>query len=421
MAGKWHLGMHEKANWPLQRGFDRFYGILAGATNYFKPSGMRGLTLGNEQLPTPENPDYYTTDAFTDFALKAVNEHKGDTPFFLYLAFNSPHWPLNARKEDIAKFVGKYRVGWDKLREDRHAKQIAIGLVDKKWPLSPRDDGARAWDSLSEQEKTDLDYRMAIYAAQVYRMDWNVGRLVAALREKGKLDNTLIVFLSDNGACNEPFTDLGGGKQSDVNSPTVMGPVSYGTGWANLSDTPLRKFKSNLREGGISTPLIAHWPAGLKTKPGSFNNTPGYIADIMPTFLEVSGATYPKELNGNSLIPLQGRSLAPILAGATAPASPRYFFWEQYGNRAVRFGDLKAVYSVTDKIGGRPNGTAPGNRWELFDVVKDRTESHDLASERPEDLKRLTTEWDAWAARAQVQPAPGSAKAGAKPTGPASE
>jgi arylsulfatase len=411
MAGKWHLGMHVRECWPLQHGFDRYFGILAGATSYFQPTGMRGLTLDNQQLPTTTNADFYTTDAFADFAIKTITEQKDDAPFFLYLAFNAPHWPLQARPEDIAKFVGKYRIGWDKLREQRHARQIQMGLLSADWALSPRDDGARAWDALSEQEQINLDYRMAVYAAQVYRLDLNVGRLVAALRAIGKLDNTLLIFLSDNGACNEPFTDLGGGEQSQINDPSVMSAVSYGTGWANLSDTPLRKFKQNLREGGIATPLIVHWPAGLKTKPGSIEtNRVGYLTDMMPTFLDVSGADYPRERDGKVVTPFTGCSLLPVLLASNAPVAPRCFCWEQYGNKAVREGDWKAVYCMK----GGANGTATSGRWELYNLATDRTELHDLAADRPAELGKLVARWNAWAMSSQVLPTPDPGPGGKK-------
>ena len=402
LAGKWHLGQRDVSKWPLQRGFDRFYGILAGATSYFKPQGNRPLTLDNQILTPPANADYYTSDAFTDFAIRTVDETNKGTPFFLYLAFNAPHWPLHARSEDIAKFVGKYRAGWDKLRVERHAKQLKLGIVSPASPLSERDPGARAWDELTEQQKTDLDYRMAVYAAQVHRMDWNIGRLVATLRERGLLDNTLIFFLSDNGACAEPYTDLGGMAQDQINGPTVLGNVSYGQGWANASDTPFRRFKSHLHEGGIATPLIVHWPAGLKTRPGALDATPGYLTDIMPTALAVSGAAYPKEFKGQPITPLEGRSLLPILTATSQPASPRVLCWEQYGFKAVRAGDLKAVFSPSTMYDKRGSG-----EWELYDLARDRTELHDLAAGRPDDLKKLVAQWDAWAARVRVSPAPG--------------
>lgn len=407
MAGKWHLGMRDESKWPLQRGYDRYYGILPGATSYFKPTGQRGITLGNQQLPTTTDTNYYTTDAFTDFAIQTVRENKKGEPFFLYLAFNAPHWPLHARPEDIAKFVGKYRAGWDKLREERYAKQLKLGIVSSDRALSERDPGARAWAALTLEQQTNLDYRMAVYAAQVHRLDWNVGRLVATLRERGELDNTLIVFLSDNGACAEPYTDLGGGKQSDINHPAVMSNVSYGQGWANLSSTPFRRFKCMLHEGGIAAPFIVHWPAGLKTKSGALDTTPGYLTDIMPTFMEVSGATYPKEFKGQTITPLEGRSLIPILSAAPAKTAPRVLCWEQYGYKAIRNGNLKAVFSPKESNDHHGSG-----RWELYDLANDRTELHDLATARPEGLKKLIAEWDAWAARAQVfpEPAAGSKK-----------
>jgi len=404
MAGKWHLGMRDESKWPLQRGFDRYYGILAGAANYFHPTGQRGLTLDNVQLPTPTNADYYTSDAFTDFAIQNVRANPEGTPFFLYLAFNAPHWPLQAKPEDVAKFVGKHAAGWDQFRAARYQKMQQLGLVSKDWALSGRDPGARAWDTLTTPQQKDLDYRMAVYCAQVNRLDWNVGRLLATLRERGMFDNTLIVFLSDNGACAEPYTDLGGGQQQQVNNPTAYGPISYGQGWANVSDTPYRRFKSMLHEGGIAAPFIVHWPAGLKTARGSLNATPGYIADIMPTFMEVSGATYPTECKGEAITPLEGRSLVPLLTGA-ATLPPRVLCWEQYGFKAIRDGDLKAVFSPKEMYDHHGSG-----RWELYDLAKDRTELHDLAAERPEDLKRLQAEWTAWAERAQVFPAPGGPK-----------
>jgi arylsulfatase A-like enzyme len=401
LAGKWHLGQRDESKWPLQRGFDRFYGILAGATSYLKPQGNRPLSLDNQILPPPAGADYYTTDAFTDFALKTIKENPDRTPFFLYLAFNAPHWPLHARQEDITKFVGKYRAGWDKLRAERYARQLKFGIANLASPLSERDAGARAWDSLTESQKTDLDYRMAVYAAQVHRMDWNIGRLVAMLRERRQLDNTLIFFLSDNGGCAEPYTDLGGMAQDKINDPNVTGNVSYGQGWANASNTPFRRFKSHLHEGGIATPLIVHWPAGLKTKPGALDATPGYLTDIMPTVLAVSGASYPKEFKGRPIPPLEGRSLLPILAAAPQPASPRVLFWEQYGFKAIRAGDLKAVFSPSTMYDKRGSG-----KWELYDLGKDRTERHDLAATRLDDLTNLVAQWDAWAARVQVSPAP---------------
>ncbi len=398
-SGKWHLGMRDESKWPLQRGFDRFYGILAGATSYFKPEGNRGLTLENQQINPPSEAGYYTTNAFTDYAIRAVKETKPDAPFFLYLAFNAPHWPLQAPKEDIDKFVGKYRGGWDKLRAARHAKMIQLGIVEKNWLLSERDADARTWDSLSEKQQTDLDYRMAVYAAQIHCMDRNIGRLVETLKSEKKMENTLILFLSDNGGCSEPFTDLGGGEQVQINDPGMSGAISYGVGWANASNTPFRKFKSCLNEGGIATPLIVHWPAGLKTAAGAIDSTPGYLTDIMPTLLEAGSASYPAEHHGQSILPLEGRSLIPSFNAQQKPDNERIFTWEQYGNKAVRVGNLKAVFPQP----GKTHGTG---KWELFDMSSDRTELNDLAAKRPDELEKLIPQWNAWATRVKVNDVP---------------
>ena len=332
LAGKWHLGYHGQEKWPLARGFERFYGIIAGASSYFRPAGLRGLTSDNTPLDPPTG-DYYTTDAFTDQALDFITTQKDAAPFFLYLAYNAPHWPLHARNEDIAKFVGRYRDGWDKLREARLARQIELGVITPGTQLSPRDEDVHAWDSLSENQKSDLDYRMAVYAAQVHRMDWNIGRVVGALRSAGKLENTLILFLSDNGGCAEPYDELGGGPIESINvADKVMlnsrrenSAASYGTGWANASNTPFRKFKSRLHEGGIATPLIVHWPAGLKIRPGTVTQSPGYLADVMATVIEVTGVPYPTDFRGHRLLPLAGTSLAPIFPHRRPPPAKLVF------------------------------------------------------------------------------------------------
>jgi arylsulfatase len=292
MAGKWHLGYHKKEYWPLQRGFERYYGIISGATSYLKPHGDRSLTLDNNPVE-PEGDNYYTTDAFTNYAIRFIKEQKDNKPFFLYLAYNAPHWPLHAKQQDIQKYVGKYIKGWDSLRQERYKRQLEMGIIKEQWQLSDRDPGVRAWDALTEEQKRQLDYRMAVYAAQIDCADQNIGKVVDTLKGMGKFDNTLILFLSDNGGCAEPYKDLGGGEFKRINDPNVWGSVSYGQGWANVSNTPFRLFKVRMHEGGISTPLIAHWPAQIKDQKGKLTDHCGYLIDIMPTILDVSGATYP--------------------------------------------------------------------------------------------------------------------------------
>jgi len=401
MAGKWHLGYHGREKWPLARGFERFYGIVAGAASYLNPSGPRGLTLDHTPLPSPDQKDFYLTDSFADHAVQFLSAQKDQNPFFLYLAFNAPHWPLHARDEDIARFVGRYRAGWDRLRIERHARQLTLGVIPVGTVLSPRDDGVRAWDALTPGQQTELDYRMAVYAAQVHRMDHEVGRVIDHLRTQGQLDNTLIFFLSDNGACAEPYDDLGGGAFTAINQPAAAGSggkhvgpngSSYGTGWANVSNTPFRRYKSRLHQGGIATPLIVHWPAGLKTKPGALTPTLGYLTDLMPTVLEVTGATYPREFGGQTIQPLVGRSLAPVLRGDELPAD-RWLFWEQYNNKAVRHSSWKAVQPA--------EADSP---WELYDLAADPTELRDQSKNRPGILRELTTAWDTWATTHRVLP-----------------
>ena len=401
MAGKWHLGYHGQEKWPLARGFDRFYGIISGAASYLRPTGGRGLTLDNTALPSPDEKNYYTTDAFTDHAVRFVAEQKDPAPFFLYLAYNAPHWPLHARDEDIQKFVGRYRAGWDQFREQRFTRQLALGVVAPGTTLSPRDETVRAWETLTPEQQTQLDYRMAVYAAQVHRMDFNIGRLVDSLRAAGKLDNTLLFFLSDNGGCAEPYDDLGGGAFTAINQPAAAGSggkhvgpngSSYGTGWANVSNTPFRRYKSRLHQGGISTPLIAHWPAGLKTKPGALTSTLGYLTDFMPTVLDITGATYPREFAGQKIQPFVGRSLAPVLRGADLPAD-RWLYWEQYNNKAVRHGTWKAVQSAEKD-----------SPWELYDLATDPTELRDQSAAQPARLSDLTTAWTTWATTHRVLP-----------------
>ena len=391
MAGKWHLGYHKEDRWPLQRGFERYYGIIAGACSYLWPHGDRGITRDNEPIEIEKGSGYYTTDAFAENAIKFVEEQKDDKPFFLYLAFNAPHWPLHAKEEDTSKFVGKYTCGWDELRKQRRRRMIEMGLIKEQWGLSPRDRGARAWDKLTDKQKEQLDYRMAVYAAQIHCVDYNIGELVETLKKQGKLDNTLILFLSDNGGCAEPYKDLGGGKFEDINNPDKGGAISYGQGWANASNTPFRRFKVWVNEGGMSTPLIAHWPAVISGQKGRITDCVGYLPDIMATLVEVTGAEYPKRHNGRKIHPLEGRSLATAFGGKE-PEPHEWMFWEHMGHCAVRHGKWKALQEFRSE------------KWELYDIEADRCEMKDLAGEHPEITARLAAKWHEWAKRCHVVP-----------------
>jgi len=390
MVGKWHVTKHvtatpeQKFNWPLQRGFDHYFGIIAGAANYFHPNS---LTRDNERLDPPEK-DFYTTDAFVDNAISFLNAGLKSKPFFLYVAFNAPHFPLMAPQNEIARFRGKYKIGWDKLREQRHAKQIELGLVDKAWPLSPRPPEVKAWDSVTPAEQERFDHIMAIYAAVVAHMDTAVGRLVAALKTRGVLDNTLILFLSDNGANAEagPNGKFNGKVPGDAESD-----IFEGQSWATLSNTPLRRYKHFNHEGGIATPLIALWPARIKT-PGALRQQPGHLMDIMATCVDVAGAKYPAA----PIQPMEGRSLVP--AFDNQPVQRDALYWEHEGNAAIRVGDWKLVRLGRD------------GPWELYDLKNDRTELHDVAGTKPELAQELAAKWDAWAERAHVKPYPDAEK-----------
>jgi arylsulfatase len=392
MAGKWHVTKFVqatndalKANWPLQRGFDHYFGIIQGSANYFRP---KPITRDNQIITEPLGGDFYTTDAFVDDAIKSIDAGDQTKPFFLYLAFNAVHFPLMAPQEDIAKFRGKYKVGWDKLREQRRAKQVELGIVDKAWALSPRPPEVRAWDMLTSEEQDRFDHIMAIYAATLAHMDAAVGRLVAALRQRGELDNTLILFLSDNGGNAEsgPNGRLDGKPPGSADSN-----IFCGQSWATLENTPFRRYKHYNHEGGIATPLVVHWPDHIK-EGGQLRAQPGHLIDIMATCVEVANAKYPKDFKGHSILPMEGRSLLP--AFADEPIQRDALFWEHEGNAAVRDGDWKLV---------RLGREGP---WELYNLKADRTELHDLAAAEPKKAKQLMAKWNAWADRAQVRPYP---------------
>ncbi len=398
MSGKWHVGQ-EFGEAPWTRGFDRSINSVQGGFYYSNPKHklyLNGKQLEDDDPILPKG--WYTTDVYTDFSVKFIDEAlAAKKPFFLYLAYNAPHFPLQAPAEDIAKYRGKYKIGWDKLREQRHEKQLGLGIVDKAWPLSPRPDEVKAWDSLTPAEQDRFDQLMSVYAACVDRMDRGVGKLVESLRQRGVLDNTLILFMSDNGGNAE------GGLSGIMEGPGAPGLVNSkvfcGQSWATLENTPFRRYKHFNHEGGISTPLIAHWPAGIAAK-GELRTQPGHLIDVMATCVAVSGATYPAEFNGKAIVPMEGRSLLPAFANKSIERDALY--WEHEGNAAVRVGDWKLV---------RFHSTGS---WELYDLKTDRTEQNDLALKNPEVAKELAAKWDAWAIRAKVVPYPDQQKTGGK-------
>lgn len=391
MTGKWHLG-DEMDDRPLQRGWDKFYGSLSGAFSYFMPHGDRHLMEGNTPLPPPDPDNYYTTDAFTDKAIDWIEGQQDDKPFFLYLSHNAPHWPLHAKQEDIQQFVGKYMKGWDAIRKERFERQVEMGLFDESLGVSPRDPTVRPWSEVPEDQKQRSDYRMAVYAAQVYSIDENMGKLIQALESEDKLDNTLIFFLADNGACAEPYNEFGGGDFDRINDPTTGGMVSVGSGWANMQNTPFRQYKNKPYEGGMATPFIAHWPGGIPGKmEGKILPDLAHILDVMPTFIDLSGAKYPAVIDQELIPEPEGQSLLSILEG-NGREEPEYLFFEHQMNCVVRSGDWKAISQFGEW------------KWELYNIRNDRNELKDVSGEHPEIVDRLDRAWRNWALRVKAAP-----------------
>ena len=385
IAGKWH-----QKPLPTTRGFDRYFGLADGCSNFFNPGlkarpgegppGRKGKTrvrrwaIEDKVIMgyTSPDKDFYHTDAFTTYAIDRLDEYKDeDKPFILYLPYTAPHYPLHAWPEDIAKYRGKYKIGWDEIRKQRFARMTEMGIIGPNHKLSPRT--SRAWNDLTDQQKDEEDLKMAVYAAMIDRVDQNLGRLFAKLRELGKWNNTLIMFLTDNGACPE---------QPNTTPDIPPGPVeSYRTvsvAWANASNTPYRKFKSTDYEGGIRTPFIAHWPGVIK--PGMTGQV-GHIIDVSATFRDITGAKYPKQILGNRTKPPIGKSLLPVFKGKQREPHAE-IYWHFSRANALRQGDLKVVRA--------------GKDWELYDLKTDPTEMHDLAKERPEKTAELAQMWEDW-------------------------
>ncbi|MBA2354783.1 MAG: arylsulfatase, partial [Acidobacteria bacterium] len=416
-VGKWHVtpGNNAEAlarthNWPLQRGFDRFYGTIHGAGSFYDPSSL----VRDNQLITPANDpeyhpvQYYYTEALSDQATRFIAEHKKGRPFFLYLTYTAAHWPMQAPDRDIAKYKGRYDQGYDPVRRARYQKAKTLGLLDPRWAMTPP---AEEWAGVIDKPWESRG--MEVYAAMVDNMDQGIGRVVSELRRQGYLDNTLIFFLQDNGGSAETtgraaternpyktrpdrpvYPPMGKDDQQFGSAPqqtrdgravimgggALPGPsdtfIGYGRGWANVSNTPFREYKHWTHEGGISTPLIVHWPRGVpRARRNTVVQPPGHLIDLMATAIDVSGAKYPATVNGVSIHPMEGVSLRPLLSGDTL-SRRQPIFWEHESNRAVRQGKWKLVASENQQ-------------WELYDIEADRTESHDLAATQPDRVREL--------------------------------
>ncbi len=419
MSGKWHVGggydRRRRNEWtpgdarhplPTQRGFDRYFGLLEAADSFWNPKSL----MLQDKLIEVESNDFHLTDAIADYAVTQIDEAVNDgSPFVQYIAFTAPHWPLHAWEDDIVKYEGNYMGGWDEIRASRHERQKGIGIVDEKWPISPRDEDAPPWEDV--ENKVYEDIRMAVYCAMIEQVDRGVGRVIETLKKHGQFDNTLIMFLSDNGGCAELFQeDLDWSNPSQWETgPTLDGQTvrvgdipelrpgpdttfqAVELPWANVSNAPFRLFKRWIHEGGISTPFIVHWPNTIKQ--GTIvDNVPMHITDISATIYDAIGATYPSEFNGNEITPIEGQSIVPAIEGKQW-LREKPVTVEHEGNRGIRIGDWKLV-SEWD------------GPWELYNIPEDRTELHDHADGEPQRVASMLAEYNAWADRAGALPWP---------------
>ncbi|MFW6410385.1 MAG: arylsulfatase [Halanaerobiales bacterium] len=394
MSGKWHVG-EEKPHWPTDRGFDRYFGLISGAANYFditktKAEGVtRQMAEDGESWEPPEE-GFYMTEAITEKAVDFLdNQAQKEEPFFLYVPYTAPHWPLHALPEDIEKYRGEFSQGWDELRNKRYQNLIEAGIIKDKWQQAPRDEKVDPWEDVDNKE--EMAQKMAVYAAQMDRMDQGVGKILTHLEEVGQRDNTIVVFLSDNGGCHEggPYGfDRRGNGLPPGGEDSYM---SYGRSWANLSNTPFRLFKHWVHEGGISTPLIISWPQ--KIEKSQLVDSVAHVSDLTATFIDLAEADYPVEYNGKQITPLEGESFRPLLEGKGWERK-KPVFWEHEGNCAVRDGKWKLVSRFEKQ------------EWELYNMAEDRTELNDLSSKRPKITKKLKEKYEIWKKRCGVQERP---------------
>ena len=448
ISGKWHVTKQLedvdslKYNWPRQRGFDKFYGTIIGAGSFWDPYT---LTRNNTYI-TPENdpvykPDhYYYTDAISDNAVKYLEQYKSESegkPFFMYISYTAAHWPLHAPDDEIEHYKGKYDQGFDAIRQKRVERLKKMGLINKKWEITK---AVARWDTLSN--KAWHARNMEVYAAMITRMDKGIGKIIKKLELTSELENTLVIFLQDNGAAAEELEWVKNREALDTLStvplyqamekdeiqndmvpnqnrngyPVIMQSKkvlsgsdetynAYGPTWANTSNTPFRKFKHWVNEGGISSPLIVQWPSRINAKDG-IRHQLSHLIDIMATCVDVAGATYPLEYKGNVIMPMEGKSLLPVFLNNEKINRDAIFF-EHEGNRAVRQQKWKLVSKAQDqpqyyiKI-----DSLPIDQWELFDMEKDRTETTDLAWQNPEIVRELSSKWYQWAKRTNTVPKP---------------
>ena len=426
MVGKWHIAetplrkdqrdwlnhqvfhdtFSDLSNYPVNRGFDKHYGVIYGVVDYFDPFSLVEGEVAVDSVPK----GYYMTQALSDRAVEDINQYaKGNRPFMMYLAYTAPHWPLMALPEDIDKYKDVYQVGWEKIRNDRYERQKKMNLFPGNSDFLSDRQFKDSWESNPNKE---WDARaMAVHAAMVDRMDRGIGQVIAALKKNSMLDNTLILFMSDNGASNEVCEDYSPGENDrpDMtrdgrpivyprNKEVLPGPettyASIGARWANVANTPFRFWKAKSYEGGICTPMIAYWPKGIKKNVGGITQAYGHVMDIMATCIDLAGATYPKTYKGHTIIPMEGKSLVPIFTKGKREGHDYYGF-EHFNERAFISNDGWKIVRTTN-----------GDKWELYNLTNDRSEKNNLSETYPDRVKSMVVQYEAWAKRCLVEPSP---------------
>ncbi|MDR2146023.1 MAG: arylsulfatase [Tannerella sp.] len=427
MIGKWHVAetplrpdqrewlahqvQHDefapKENYPTRRGFEDYYGTIYGVVDYFDP-----FSLVNGETPVNKVPkDYYTTIAYSDSAVSYINRYaQSDKPFFMYLSYNSPHWPLQAPEEDVKKYENTYKAGWEAIRDARYKRMLELGIFPEQSDYLTNRQATKEWETNPDSA---WDARaMAVHAAMIDRMDREIGKVLKALEDTKELDNTLIIFLSDNGCSPEICQNFlpGENDRPDMlrdgtpviypkNKEVMPGPettyASLGPLWANVANMPFRFWKAKMYEGGICTPMIAYWSRGIKIPVGSVNSEMCHVMDLMATCLDLAQAKYPTTFNGNEILPLEGISIVPILQTGKRKGH-KIIGFEHFNEKALMSRDGWKIIQPSKK----------DSPWELYDLNSDRTEKNDVAGQYPERLRQMISQYEAWAERTMVVPAP---------------
>jgi len=432
MTGKWHIAknlvnQNDMSNWPMQRGFQRYFGTLNGSGSFYDP----GTLVSNNTYITPGD-NFYYTNAITDTAVKFIAEHETANPFFFYIAYTAAHWPLHAPEKEVQKYKGVYDKGWDAIRATRFNKLQKLGIITKEAVLTERGVSIPAWENAPMKDWQAR--RMEVYAAMIDMMDQGIGKIITTLDKKGMLDNTVILYMHDNGGCAEPLDsdqpEIAMTAEQQKTHPfakdsifvgkkpiytrdgqfirsgmgVMPGPanswVTYGMEWANVSNTPFKMYKHWTHEGGIASPLVIYWPKGVKQK-GAIRNQDAHLIDIMATCVDIAGISYPKTYNGHDIQPMEGKSLVGAINNQ--PIQRDFIFWEHEGNRAIKAGPWKLV-SKTEK--NKVFTEKDQNAWELYNLELDPSETNNLASQYTSKVQELALLWEKEAFRTKALPWP---------------